>query len=176
MAPSKQHSNMCFPHSRKGISLPRAHCCPVSLVPFTCHMPVIPVASTFPHPISLWTHHILASALCITLKVPSPESLPCQNRKASVLSLFDLSAAFDTNDHSLLPDAFQTLVSRILFSVGSLPTSLIAPINISAFAFSLSAGVPQGSVLGSLLLFLCSVPGEPHQIPWHSFLIICWLK
>ena len=99
--------------------------------------------------------------------------------KASLLTLLDLSAAFDTIDHSIL-------LSRLHHSFGLQNTVLswfhsyitnrqqIVSVNgLSSPPSSLSYGVPQGSVLGPVLFVLYTYPVssivQEHLLQHHSF-------
>ena len=99
--------------------------------------------------------------------------------KASLLSLLDLSAAFDTVDHSIL-------LSRLIYSFGVSDTVLAwfifyltdhtQTISVNGPKFLpalLHDGVPQGSVLRSILFVLYTQPLskiiQHHSSYHHSF-------
>ena len=91
--------------------------------------------------------------------------------------MFDLSAAFDTVDHSIL-------LRRLEISFGIRGSALkwfssyltgrnqqVSVHNVMAMSVFLDYGVPQGSVLGPVLFLLYCTP----LILWSWFVVlICW--
>ena len=86
------------------------------------------------------------------------------NQKVTALTLLDLSAAFDTIDHSILLDRLTDwfgIGGGVLEWIVSYLTERSQTINILGHfstALSLLFGVPQGSVLGPLLFILYTTP------------------
>ena len=98
------------------------------------------------------------------LKIQSDIAASMDSGKAVVLTLLDLSAAFDTIDHDILfnclKDQFRIkgTVLRWIKSYLSDCRQKVKIGNSFSDAFSLPYGVPQGSVLGPLLFTLYTTP------------------
>ena len=109
-------------------------------------------------------YRIFHSTETTLLKIHNDLILAMDRGEVTSIILLDLSAAFDTVDHSILLTRLQNW-----FSLGGLSLdwfssylslrSQAVSINDSISAFStLSCGVPQGSVLGPLLFTLYTTP------------------
>ena len=105
-------------------------------------------------------HHSTESSL---LKVHSDIIISMDKGKVTALTLFDLSAAFDTIDHATLtdrvPDWYEISgQAQIWFSsyLQNRHQSLKIKATLSD-KVTLSYGVPQGSVLGPVLFTLCTI-------------------
>ena len=101
--------------------------------------------------------HSIETAL---LKIQNDIALSVDSGKAVALTLLDLSAAFDTIDHSLLYDCLHDwfgLDGTVLSWIKSYLSNRKQKIKIGE-AVILPFGVPQGSVLGSLLFTLYTSP------------------
>ena len=107
------------------------------------------------------------------LKIHNDLILAMDRGEVTSLILLDLSAAFDTVDHSILLTRLQNWFGLDGFSLNWFTSYLSSrsqavSINDSISAFStLSCGVPQGSVLGSLLftLYYSSWLGDLEKFP-----------
>ena len=99
-----------------------------------------------------------------TLKIQNDIALSVDSGKAVALTLLDLSAAFDTIDHSLLYDCLHDwfgLDGTVLSWIKSYLSNRKQKIKIGdsfSEAVILPFGVPQGSVLGPLLFTLYTSP------------------
>ena len=109
-------------------------------------------------------YRIFHSTETTLLKVHNDLILAMDRGEVTSLILLDLSAAFDTVDHSILLTRLQNWfgldgLSLDWFSSYLSLRSQAVSINDSISAFStLSCGVPQGSVLGPLLFTLYTTP------------------
>ncbi|WP_419629894.1 RNA-directed DNA polymerase, partial [Thiolapillus sp.] len=106
-------------------------------------------------------HHSTETAL---LKITNDILLALDSGNVSLLTLLDLSAAFDTIDHCILLDRLQhmygisgTALSWFSSYLTNRTQSVIVNDHISQVS-SLSYGVPQGSVLGPILFILYTKP------------------
>ena len=106
-------------------------------------------------------HH---STETVLLKITNDILLALDSGNVSLLTFFDLSAAFDTIDHCILLDRLQHMygISRTALSwfsayLTNRTQSVIVNDHISQ-VLSLSSGVPQGSVLGPILFILYTKP------------------
>ena len=99
-------------------------------------------------------HHSTETAL---VRVFNGITLAIDNHKESILIhvLLDLSSAFDTIDHNIL---LHRLHKRFRFS--NRPQSVYIEGIMSSPRHYLSCGVPQGSVLGSMLFSMYVAPLE----------------
>ena len=109
-------------------------------------------------------YRIFHSTETTLLKIHNDLILAMGHGEVTSLILLDLSAAFDTVDHSILVTRLQNWfgldgLSLYWFSSYLALRSQAVSINDSISAFStLSCGVPQGSVLGPLLFTLYTTP------------------
>ena len=109
-------------------------------------------------------YRICHSTETTLLKIHNDLILAMDRGEVTSLILLDLSAAFDTVDHSILLTRLQNWfglngLSIDWFSSYLSLRSQAVSINDSISAFStLSCGVPQGSVLGPLLFTLYTTP------------------
>ena len=107
------------------------------------------------------SHHSTETAL---LKITNDFLLALDSGNISLLTLLDLSAAFDTTDHFILLNRLQhmygisgTALSWFSSYLTNRTQSVIVDDHISQVS-SLSYGVPQGSVLGPILFILYTKP------------------
>jgi len=90
-----------------------------------------------------------------------------EQKVTALICLFDLSAAFDTFDHSILLHrlfswfGFDGKFISWLTSYLSSRSFVVSINSISSAHSPLLQGVPQASVLGPLIFILCSTPLSP---------------
>ena len=113
------------------------------------------------------------------LKIFNDLLFSADEKKISVIVLLDLSAAFDTIDHSILLErlcttfGFNGVVLKWFESYLCGRTQSVVIDKVSSKSQSLSCGVPQGSVLGPLLYTLYTTPLgsliRHHNINYHMY-------
>ena len=98
------------------------------------------------------------------LRIQNDLLLAMDNRKVSALILLDLSAAFDTIDHSILLSRLSSyfgisgLALKLLTSYLQNRTQTVCINSHLSSPSLLSTGIPQGSVLGPMLFTLYTTP------------------
>ena len=113
------------------------------------------------------------------LKIVSDLLLACDRGQVSLLALLDLSAAFDTVDHSILIDRLQSafgIRGPVIEWIHSFVTSRMQSVSFAGEKSTWSAimcGVPQGSVLGPILFLLYCADvtyiAHRHGVHAHSY-------
>jgi hypothetical protein len=129
-----------------------------------------------PHQSAYRKFHSTETAL---LKINSDILTSMDEGKVTALTLLDLSAAFDTIDHSILLkrlNAWFGVTGTALDWLTSYLTSRTQRVRLDGYLSSvvdLPFGVPQGSVLGPLLFTLYTTPLShvisDHSIPHHLY-------
>ncbi|XDV49973.1 hypothetical protein PO909_019111 [Leuciscus waleckii] len=159
---------------------------PISNLPFLSKLLERSVASQLKHHLlsnqlyetfqsGFRTHHSTETAL---LKVTNDLLLASDSGSLSILLLLDLSAAFDTIDHSILLQRLQPLGisgSALSWFTSYLTnrSQFISINNCTSHTTPVSHGVPQGSVLGPLLfilyMLLLGLIIQNHGLKFHSY-------
>ena len=122
-------------------------------------------------------YQIFHSTETTLLKIHNDLILAMDRGEVTSLILLDLSAAFDTVDHSILLtrlqnwfglDGFSLIGSHLISHLALGQSQSMIP---SLHSLSLSCGVPQGSVLGPLLftLYYSSWLGDLKKFPQIPF-------
>ena len=121
-------------------------------------------------------HHNTETAL---LKIQNDLLVSADNKNISIIALLDLSAAFDTIDHSILISrlkdtfGFNDLVLKWFISYLTGRTQSVMINNIESESHPLLYGIPQGSILGPIIYTLYTTPlGQiikNHDLQYHMY-------
>ena len=113
------------------------------------------------------------------VKVTNDLLMTLDNGDSSILVLLDLSAAFDTVNHSILVKRLESWVGlggtalQLLHSYLSNRTMSVVVNNSTSSSAHLTCGVPQGSILGPLLFSVYMLPLghiiRKHNINFHCY-------
>ena len=109
------------------------------------------------------------------LKIQNDIAASMDLGKADALTLLDLSAAFDTIDHTILFNCLRDwfgVDGTVLMWIKSYLTNHRQKVKLGnsfSDAFSLPYGVPQGSVLGPLLFTLYTTPPQPYNFQFQCY-------
>jgi len=120
-------------------------------------------------------HHSTETAL---LRVQNDILTSIDNKEVTLLVLLDLSAAFDTVDHTILLSRLKNIgITGLVYdwfsSYLSGRTQAVFLDGVSSDSVNLTCGVPQGSVLGPILFNIYTQPlGEiarKHGLNYHFY-------
>ena len=109
-------------------------------------------------------YHASHSTETALLRVPNDLLTACDDGQVSLLTLLDLSAAFDTIDHDSLFHRLEHILgiqNSALSFFRSYLTERQQMVSISGYSSNPSTlfhGIPQGSVLGTILFLLYTQP------------------
>ena len=113
------------------------------------------------------------------LKVTNDLLLAADRGESAVLILLDLSAAFDTVDHTILIDRLKTWVGikdtalDWFYSYLLERTFSVTIGNITSSTAHITSGVPQGSILGPILFSIYMLPLgqiiQQHNVSFHCY-------
>uniref|UniRef100_A0A3Q3ET90 Reverse transcriptase domain-containing protein n=1 Tax=Labrus bergylta TaxID=56723 RepID=A0A3Q3ET90_9LABR len=113
------------------------------------------------------------------LKVTNDLLLAADRGEGTILILLDLSAAFDTVDHTILTDRLRHWVGlkdtalSWFYSYLLERTFAVTIGNYSSSTSNITCGVPQGSVLGPILFSIYMLPLgqiiERHNVSFHCY-------
>src|SRR6266699_3224046 len=120
-------------------------------------------------------HHSTETAL---LRVQNDILSRMDNNEVTLLSLLDLSAAFDTVDHTILLECLKNIgITGLVYDWFSSyltgRTQAMFLDGVSSDSVNITCGVPQGSVLGPILFNIYTQPlGEiarKHGLHYHFY-------
>ncbi|GFR77040.1 reverse transcriptase [Elysia marginata] len=127
---------------------------------------------------ALWRHSYADTETAL-LRTVNDILLSCDDGNISVLTLLDLSAAFDTTDHAILFERLSTnigLDGNVWAWFKSYLSGRTQPVKIDEHTsdnMPLKYGVPQGSVLGPVLytLYTLSIAEtiKPYSVGYHMY-------
>ena len=113
------------------------------------------------------------------IKVQNDIRMMIDDKKAVILVLLDLSAAFDTVDHDILLSRMMTrlgidgTVSEWLKSYISVSSRTVSIGDIFSLTDTLLFGVPQGSVSGPILFTIYTSHWRHHMNSWFKCPFLC---
>src|SRR3977135_128017 len=120
-------------------------------------------------------HHSTETAL---LRVQNDILTSIDNKKVTLLVLLDLSAAFDTVDHTILLNRLKNIgITGLVYDWFSSyltgRTQAVFLDGVSSDSVNLTCGVPQGSVLGPILSNIYTQPlgeiAKKHGLNYHFY-------